>query len=234
MSTQLVNVVLSVKGRLTWCLEYARMVFGAPVVERTAWEAWEATKFKHLDRNFPDAAVPVWFEYWATLNGVYKNWGHVVVWTPGVGFYSSPHQKGTDYAILKSIEEVERLYKCKFVGWSEDISSVRVVEEGDDMQKIYDDGFWRPIVFREFKVAHGKDITEQDFQYWVGRDVAEFLDQVINNPLVDQQIDYATWGKTAKNDKWDQQIYDLRKEVNRLEAGEEFEPVKEQLFKKKG
>lgn len=128
---QLVQIVLTIRGRIGYCLEYARMVCGAPVVESNAWNAWNATKFKHLDRNLPNVCVPVWFSY--IENGV--NLGHVVWWVPGVGFYSSPWQQGTDHAVLSSIEEVERIYHCKYVGWSEDISNVRVAKEGS-MDKI--------------------------------------------------------------------------------------------------
>lgn len=140
---QLVSPDTTVKGRVTWCLEYARKVFHAPAVENTAWEGWLAAKYKHYDRNLPDVSVPLWFEYWGLLNGIYKNYGHVVDYVPGKGFYSAPYststtvpyQEGTNTrAVLPSVEEVERIYHCRFVGWSEDISNVRVAKEGAPME----------------------------------------------------------------------------------------------------
>lgn len=136
---QLVQPNLSIIGRIAWCLEYTRKMFGAPVVEPTAWSAWEASQFKHFDAVPTDVAVPCWFEYPVGSQGP----GHVVDSVPGKGFYSSPYstyttaqyQQGNNTrAVLPSIAEVERLYHCKYVGWSEDISGVRVVMEGDDMQ----------------------------------------------------------------------------------------------------
>lgn len=146
MDKQIVQPDLSIIGRITYCLEYARKVFGAPLVELTAWDAWKATKYKHLDRNLPDVAVPVWFSYRADLGDGLKDYGHVVVWVPGKGFYSSPWDRKVGFNILGSIESVEQHYstapktasngKVSFVGWSGDISNVRVVEIGDDMVKL--------------------------------------------------------------------------------------------------
>lgn len=122
---QLVKFNTAQKGRSGWCLEYVRKGFGAPVVEPTAWKAWQKAKYKHTgSRTMPKAQVPVFFSY--TENGI--NYGHVVAWVPGKGFYSSPFNNFTSHAVLKTLGEVERIYGCKYVGWAEDISKVRVVK----------------------------------------------------------------------------------------------------------
>lgn len=132
MYEQLVQPDLSVVGRLTWCLEYARKVFKAPVVEPTAWKAWEATKYKHDHKNFPNVAVPVWFSYTDTLNGVTQNWGHVAVRLPNGQIYSSPMQSGKSNAVFNSVEALDKFLGSKYVGWSEDISNVRVAIKKDE------------------------------------------------------------------------------------------------------
>lgn len=140
--TQLVQPDLTIVGKVGYCLEYARKMFHAPAVEPTAWKAWEAAQYKHPDRNYPvDASELLWFSYW--LDGV--NFGHVVVNVPGQGLYSSPYKSGTTHAVLSSIAEVERLYGAKYVGWSEDISKVRVIE-GDFMTEAEYDAYARRIL----------------------------------------------------------------------------------------
>jgi nucleoid-associated protein YgaU len=61
----------------------------------------------------------------------YKNWGHVVAWIPGAGFLSSPGQ-GYGQQWFGSIEEIERYFRCTFVGWSEDINDLDVMDWIDD------------------------------------------------------------------------------------------------------
>ena len=125
---QLVQPNLGTVGRSGWCLAYAENVFNAPHIEPTAWNAWERTQFKHTD-DLPDVCVPVWFDYWQ--DGI--RYGHVAVWVPGQGVYSSPYNNYTTHAVLGSIAEVERIYDCKYVGWSEDISTLRVAIGEDNM-----------------------------------------------------------------------------------------------------
>lgn len=136
---QIVQPNLSASGRIAWCLEYAGpKVFGTTYIPNpnSAWQAWQETKNKHQDANLPqDVAVPMWYSYSADLDGKgVKNWGHVTVNVPGQGIYSSPWQAGTTHAVLPSIAEVERIYGAKYVGWSEDILNINVVE-GNDMTK---------------------------------------------------------------------------------------------------
>jgi len=137
---QLVQPNLNTEGAIGACLSYARRIFDAPAGIDTAWQAWENTKYKHNGLPPSDGAVPCWFRYPA--NGTLP--GHVVISVPETGFYSSPYststkaqyQQGTNTrAVLPSITEVEGIYHCKYVGWSEDINGVRVAQEGNDMTK---------------------------------------------------------------------------------------------------
>lgn len=111
--------------------------------------------------------------------------------------------------------------------WS--VSEQEAKSKGDEVITVHNDGFWRDYVRKLFLLGQGKTITEQDFQAWVGKDAVNMVDQVLNNPAADQQIDYATWGKTAKEDRWDQQIYALRDEVLKLKAGK---PVSQERIDK--
>lgn len=128
--SQLVNPDLTVSGRIGYCLEYAsRLVFHNPAAGTTAWDAWQATQFKHLDQSFPTLSFPVWFSGAAGA-------GHVAIYTPS-GIYSSPYKTQTGHNVLTSIAEVERLYGVKYVGWSKDILGLKVIKEEDAVPPDY-------------------------------------------------------------------------------------------------
>lgn len=132
---QLVVPNLSVVGYPSYCLAYAGAVFGLSS-ENTpdAWEGWLATQFKHVDA-LPNLVVPVWFSWTGTIGGITQNWGHVAVSTPG-GIYTNP-LTGSGHKVFPTVPDLEAAYGVKYVGWSEDISNLRVVEE-DEMSTIGD------------------------------------------------------------------------------------------------
>lgn len=108
-------------------LRYAQTCFGAPVKHHFAWEAWEATEFKHTtEEAFPDAFVPVWF--WSSAQGIMPL-GHVLIWDPEKKklFGPPPHGHGDFYYDLENVVGDF----CKYVGWSEDINGLRVVTPVD-------------------------------------------------------------------------------------------------------
>lgn len=125
----------SVKGYSGWCLNYARRVFGVGAKYPTAWAAWKNASKRHTLSHPKNVAVPIWFSFYRA--GV--NFGHVVVYVPGKGYYSSPYKSGTTHAVLSSIAEVQRIYSCKYVGWTEDINGVAVVKRDPRQYKIVGD-----------------------------------------------------------------------------------------------
>jgi nucleoid-associated protein YgaU len=130
--TQTTAINTAAQDNAGMCLRFAQKVFSTkPYGYESAWIAWEATQVKHYDRNFPNVATPVWFSHMGTYGGVYKNWGHVVAWIPGAGFLSSPGS-GYGQQWFGSIEEIERYFRCTFVGWSEDINDLDVMDWNDD------------------------------------------------------------------------------------------------------
>lgn len=118
---------------LGWCLAYVRTAFGTNTAS-TAWLGWGATKHKHQNRNFPKGVYfPMWFSHYATYNGKYDNWGHVVIAyihpnTGAMTLWSSPISRKPYADTWKSIADVEKNYKSTFVGWSEDVCGTRVIQ----------------------------------------------------------------------------------------------------------
>lgn len=129
---QLVQPDTSVQDYAGFCLRFVQSVNGSPARYASAWDAWLATTLKHETRDLPDVSVPCWFEHWGTYGEppTYANWGHVVQYVPGRGFLSSPVGRLGTYgqSWFGTLEEVERTFNAKFVGWSEDINGLQVAQ----------------------------------------------------------------------------------------------------------
>lgn len=128
--SQLVSPDLSVQDGAGWCLRFTQSVWNAPVRYNSAWDAWEATEYKHTD-DLPNVACIVWFSHYGTYGTppTYANWGHVVTYVPGEGFLSSPG-RGYGQQWFSTISEIERYFRATYVGWSEDLNGLRVLEPG--------------------------------------------------------------------------------------------------------
>lgn len=140
MYRQLVTPTADVSAAAGSCLAFVQDVYAAPKRYKSAWIAWENTAKKHIE-PLPEASVPVWFSHYGTYGKppTYENWGHVVAYFPGTGFLSSP---GTGYGSewLPTIQAVEQRFNSNYVGWSEDLNGLQIVEyvntptpEDDDM-----------------------------------------------------------------------------------------------------
>lgn len=118
------------------CLRFTQSVYGAPAQHRSAWDAWQATQFQHgTGEDLPAESVPVWFSHYGTYGNPpsYENWGHVVA-KIGDRFLSSPVGRLGTYgqSWFDSIEQIERTFNARYVGWSEDLNGLRIVEPTSD------------------------------------------------------------------------------------------------------
>jgi hypothetical protein len=111
-----------------WCLQYVRQAFGLPAKYGTAIEAWNASRFKHRDYNFPAGAwVPLWF----TVKGVPA--GHVVLRAPDGRIYSTTALGRTTATIHPNLAHLMSVYAgadlaLTYQGWTEDVASYLVVK----------------------------------------------------------------------------------------------------------
>lgn len=134
MNTQLVSPNPDTQDYAGFCLRFTQTVWGAPAQYNSAWDAWNATQYKHsVSEPVPnDVGTIQWFEHYGSYGEppTYANWGHVVSFIPGRGYLSSPAAKLGTYgqSWFATIEEVERAFNAKYVGWSEDINGLRVAE----------------------------------------------------------------------------------------------------------
>lgn len=128
---QLVQPNLEAKDYPGYCLRLQQTVWGAPVRYATAWDAWEATQYKHgTGEALPtDVSSLIWFDHWGTYGGVYGQYGHVATFVPGVGILSNPG-RGYGQYWYDTIEECSRDCRAIYVGWTEDLNSLRILEPG--------------------------------------------------------------------------------------------------------
>jgi hypothetical protein len=145
---------LSISGVSNLCLVYVRSVFGIAAKYAYAWLAWQNTTAKHQNRDLPDVCVALWFSYTATIDGIRRNWGHVAVWVPGKGIYSTTR---TGVKLFAGIADVERHIGCSYVGWSEDINGVSVAERMPEDQEPGHSPFEMPPIGSLFQLLPNKN-----------------------------------------------------------------------------
>lgn len=121
---------LTVVGVSGLCLRYARQVYGIGPKYLYAWNAWTNSK-QHRTRTLPKVSVPLWFSY--VRYGI--NVGHVIVYVPGKGFYSSPIAGKKFFRTLAEFEGYAT--NCKYVGWSENMNGVAIVKYVSSTTAVY-------------------------------------------------------------------------------------------------
>ena len=128
---QLVEADTSVVEFPHYGLRMTQNVFHAPVKHAWCWEAWLATEFKHTTDPLPSYPVPVWFYATTPYSGHLHVAGQSVVWIPSLGaFLSNPSHPGQPEGQrwFNTIEDIEKAFNAKYVGWSEDINGLRLIE----------------------------------------------------------------------------------------------------------
>lgn len=123
---QLVTPNLYIEDHDGYSLRHIQTAFKAPVKNFTAWEAWQATKYRHLEAPLPDAYVPVWF--WSHIPGYGINpLGHVMIWDPlSQKLFGTPQGGyGRRWYDMDQIVGPN----TRYVGWSEDFNGMRIVKQ---------------------------------------------------------------------------------------------------------
>jgi hypothetical protein len=170
MARQLVKPNFEIIEIAGWCLRFSDKVFGLNAAYPTAWQAWTNTKFKHEDRNFPPGvAVPVWFDWVGDVGSGRQRYGHVAVRAPDGKIWSAP-LSGTGRAWFATVDDLTRAFGngMKYVGWSEDISNVKVIETGEQ-NMVEDTQLNFDVLAQTFQDMTGRPLVRAEFNSQVGR-----------------------------------------------------------------
>jgi LysM repeat protein len=114
-----------------WCERFVWNAFNRVAVygANTARESWNKSSFKHATRDLPGVAVPGYWSWVGTIEGITQDWGHAAVILPDGRVLTSPlsWSAGYNQQIFGSIEEVSRILGATWLGWTEDQRGGRVV-----------------------------------------------------------------------------------------------------------
>ena len=137
----LVNVNMNTVSKPGMCLWLAEEAVGAPHWYGTAREAWDNASDRHFgDYNLPDAVVAVFWSWVGDLGEGPLDYGHVALWVPGVGLFSSPRgwRDGVTNTVYSSIDEVSSWLGASFLGWSTDLAGLQLSTWTGDQQPVVD------------------------------------------------------------------------------------------------
>lgn len=202
---QVVTPNLNVPTSIGMCLKYVQDAFGSGWAGSYALQGWnDIVQNKHADWYIPlDVYVPIWFD--GEWNG--EQLGHVAIYYNGQVF-SSPYSDKTTYDKLGSINEVERIYGMKYIGWSEDIGGTIVITKEDAMNA--------NDVGDLFQIARGQNPTPKELKEWVGKPMKELKDVLRSQSSWADSVKNQQVGAVARKDDWESQIMALRRENQAL------------------
>ncbi len=172
--TQLVPFDVNKAGTTpNMCLDNVRRGYGIPAKYGSAWEAWLHTQ-QHPDRNIPmGLAVPLYYSYTATIDGVTDNFGHINTLLPDGRVWSD----GKYYA---NLDAYLANHTPKYVGWGESVNDVKVIT-GENMNPSTQN------VLDFFKAFRNKtDLTPTEIKYYTDRPFAVLAEDIATALLRDK------------------------------------------------
>ena len=126
-----------------WNVLNVRGTYGSGTSESYATIAKEKCTNLHRDKNVPNVpgvAFMLYFDWYGTIDGVYKNWGHVAIYMNGVirtcprNIKSLLFDQGKyGYETYSSIDALAKAFGCTYVGWSEYFSNKLIAEYTSDV-----------------------------------------------------------------------------------------------------
>lgn len=179
-------------GERLLCLKYARLAFGIAGKYDDAYAAWNGAQKKHKDRNLPSGvAVPVFWDYTTTIDGVRKNYGHVAVYLDGKVYSNPGKNSSTNPHVFNSIDEITKYFGLgAYLGWTEELNGVRVVEEIKSTVPTLELGRYQFVYDTNVRTAPNRSATIRT-QYKKG--------EILNNPKRVVENDGHLWLNYTSN-----------------------------------
>jgi hypothetical protein len=113
-----------------WCLRLVLHAFGFNGGAEYARAEWDRNPHKHTDGLPGDVAVPVFFSWVGTIDGITRDWGDVAIFVPGRGVFGTPMRGGVNNRWDASVE-ARRIAiggNARYLGWTESLNGVKLIE----------------------------------------------------------------------------------------------------------
>jgi LysM repeat protein len=119
---QLIGVDETVTDQAGWCARFQWKSFycNSAIDYETSIDCWNGSQSKHPVVEPPaGVSVPIYYSW--------RDMGHSATWVAGKGVLSSPGE-GYGQQWFRSIEECGRYFGASYLGWTEDMAGVPVVQ----------------------------------------------------------------------------------------------------------
>jgi hypothetical protein len=160
----------------------------------------------------------------------YGTYGHIGVLLSGDRIFEENVNAG---GAKRKLVDGDYVYSARIGSLSESWRPVRpniyriksYSEKGSGQMIVQDADNWYNRLNKTHQLIYGRDLSRANFKGFVGKDFLTFVEFISDSPEADTVQHWQTVGKTAVNDKWDQQIYTLQDQVRALST----RPTKEEL-----
>ena len=114
-----------------WCLRLVLHAYGFNTGAEFARQEWDRNPTKHSDPLPSDVAVPVFYSWYGTIDGVTRDWGDVAIYVPGRGVFGTPQRGAGNSNRWDSSVEARRAWLgggAQYLGWTEQLNSTALIQ----------------------------------------------------------------------------------------------------------
>lgn len=131
--TQNVNPNMATQDYSGWCLRFTQNVYGAPAVYDCARASWDGSSQQQGGTPPAGISAPGYWSWKGSIDGVYKDWGHVAAILADGRVLSSPGwQIGYGQIIFNNVDECSRFFGATYLGWTSEMHGLQITSWSND------------------------------------------------------------------------------------------------------
>lgn len=114
-----------------WCLRLVLHAYGFNTGAEFARQEWDRNPTKHTDPLPSDVAVPVFYSWTGTIDGITRDWGDVAIYVPGRGVFGTPQRGAGNSNRWDSSVEARRAWLgggAQYLGWTEQLNYTPLIQ----------------------------------------------------------------------------------------------------------
>lgn len=183
--------ILDIPG---WCLRLVLRSFDFSSGAEFARQEWDRNTTKRTDALPTDVAVPVFYSWVGTIDGIKRDWGDVAIHVPGRGVFGTPMRPSGKSNRWDPSVEARRIAiggNAQYLGWTESLNGIKLIEKAQEEEMITKDDVGL------LRIAHteigGWPFDEVHSGKWDQR----FLDVYLGTP-----VKALIWRQWNEHDDW--------------------------------